>query len=67
MTDRTADQIAKRDAVRAACKDAMAKDKLSIASMLYSIPEENLKRFAQGNNAALTQSQIDWLAVDLKS
>jgi hypothetical protein len=63
----TADQTAKRDAVRAACKDAMTKDKLGIASMLYSIPEENLKRFAQGNNAALSQSQIDWLAVDLKS
>ena len=62
----THDEVAKRDAVRQAIRDAVAKDKLSIASLLYSVPEENLKGFAQGNDADLTQSQIDWLAVDLR-
>lgn len=65
MSDLSADQQAKRDAVRVACQDAMSKGKLGIAAALYGVAERQLRAYAQGDDAALTESQIDWLAVDL--
>lgn len=60
------DQIAQRDAVRTACTDAMTKGKLGIVAMIHGIKEKSLQKFTQGDDSALTISQIEWLAVDLR-
>lgn len=67
MTNPSINQIAKRDAVRVACKDAMSKGKLGIVAMLHGINEVSLRKFVKGDDLALTESQIDWLAVDLRN
>jgi hypothetical protein len=62
----SADATLKRMAVRAACTDAATKGKLSIVSMMHGVPEEKLRLFVLGDDSALTECQIDWLAVDLR-
>jgi hypothetical protein len=60
------DKIAQREAVKAACKDAWTKGKLDLVAVMHSVPITSLLRFVNGDDAALTESQIEWLAVDLR-
>lgn len=56
----------RNEAVRAACKDAQAKGKLGIVAMMYAVPESALRKYIQGDDTELTESQLEWLAVDLR-
>lgn len=62
----SADATLKRMAVRAACRDAADKGKLGVVSAMHGIPEGKLREFVGGDDSALTWSQIEWLAVDLR-
>lgn len=63
----TLDEKRKRDAVLAALVDAHQKGKLSIAALLHAMPVSKLARcIADHSLGTLTQSEIDWLAVDLR-
>lgn len=58
---------AKGHAVRRACKDALDKGKLGVVAAIHSVPEGKLREFVAGDDSALTPSQIEWLAVDLRT
>lgn len=63
----TLDEKRKRDAVLAALKDCAQKGKLGVCAAIYGIAEYKLFKCAQDNSlGTLTQSEIDWLAVDLR-
>lgn len=66
LTPEQIDEKAKREAVKAACQDAAAKGGLDFVAQMYHVPASDLRRFMGGDDTALTESQIEWLAVDLR-
>jgi hypothetical protein len=66
MNQLTSAEMIKRAAVLAALQDARAKGSLGVAAAVHNIAESKLRHYAQGDEAALTQTEIDWLAVELK-
>lgn len=67
-TQLTPEQIndrAKREAVKVACKDILMEGGLDFLAQTYGVPASDLRRFVNGDDTALSDSQIECFAVDL--
>ena len=61
-----ADEQRKRDAVLAALQDCAMRGLLGVWAAMHGIAEHRLAQCARDDSlGVLTQSEIDWLAVDL--
>jgi len=66
VTDEALELTKKRDAVWVALQNACVENKLDIAAAIYAIPEYRLRQFVAGQNDALSEFEITFLADALR-